>query len=44
MFALAIEALHERLHLHGRRTAHAAGAVCAALACLTLLPLVPARP
>ena len=44
MFALVIEALRERLYLHGRRPAYAVGAVCAALACLALLPLVPAWP
>ena len=49
IFALTIEALRERLtrerpHEDGRRSAQAAGAVCAALTCLALLPLVPAWP
>jgi len=39
IFALTVEALHDRM----QRTP-AAGAVCAALACLALLPLVPAWP
>jgi hypothetical protein len=44
IFALTIEALRERLHQDGRRSAQAIGAACAALACLALLPLVPAWP
>jgi hypothetical protein len=44
IFALAIEALRERLCQDGRQSARAASVVCAALACLALLPLVPAWP
>jgi hypothetical protein len=43
IFALALEALRERLCRDGRRPERAAAA-CAALACLALLPLVPAWP
>lgn len=43
IFALALEALRERLRRDGRRPERAAAA-CAALACLALLPLVPAWP
>jgi len=49
IFALTLEALREYLqrerpHQDGGWPAPAAGAVCAALACLVLLPLVPAWP
>lgn len=48
IFALALEALRERLRRDGRRPERAAaacaGLACAGLACLALLPLVPAWP
>jgi hypothetical protein len=44
ILALTIEALRERISEQGRRRTLAAGAVCAALAGLALLPLVPAWP
>jgi len=49
IFALTLEAQREYLrrerpHQDGRWPAPASGAICAALACLVLLPLVPAWP